>query len=169
MSKIPKILIQTNIKKIEDHVISKLSNVFPGWSYYNFESDHKRIQFFLENPIDDFPNIVQKYNILQGAHKSDLLRYYFLYLYGGVYLDDDAMIYDNIDNIIYLNIPLTKLNELASIDFISFVEPIDSPGEPENSTSRTLIRSNVLNSTFLKRESLSVLELTISVKDSICF
>lgn len=100
MSKIPKILIQTNIKKIEDHVISKLSNVFPGWNYYNFESDHKRIQFFLENPIDDFPNIVQKYNILQGAHKSDLLRYYFLYLFGGVYLDDDAMIYDNIDNII---------------------------------------------------------------------
>ena len=55
---------------------------------------------------------------------------------------------DNIDNIIYLNIPLTKLNELASIDFVSFIEPIDPPATFENKSSRSLIRSNVLNANY---------------------
>ena len=36
-----------------------------------------------------------------GAHKADLFRYYYLYIYGGVYIDSDLMITTNIENIIY--------------------------------------------------------------------
>ena len=100
MSKIPKNVIQTNMKKPESHVLQQLSKVFVGWNYKNYTTDEEIVQFFLENPINDFPDIVKKFSILQGAHKSDLFRYYYLYLFGGCYLDDDAMVYENIDNII---------------------------------------------------------------------
>lgn len=100
MSKIPKNIIQTNRKKPENHVLQQLSKVFIGWNYKNYETDEEIIKFFEKNPIQDFPDIVKKFNILQGAHKSDLFRYYYLYLYGGCYLDDDAMVYEDIDIII---------------------------------------------------------------------
>jgi len=35
-----------------------------------------------------------------AAHQADLFRYYFLYINGGVFLDGDAMLYDNIENIV---------------------------------------------------------------------
>ena len=35
-----------------------------------------------------------------GAHKADLFRYYYLYIYGGVFIDSDLMITTNIVNII---------------------------------------------------------------------
>lgn len=100
MSKIPKNLIQTNMKKPENHILQKLSEVFIGWNYKNYETDEERIIFFQKNPIKDFPDIINIYNILQGAHKSDLFRYYYLYLFGGCYLDDDAMVYEDINKII---------------------------------------------------------------------
>lgn len=101
MSKIiPKILIQTNIKKQENHVLQKLSKMFIGWKYKNYKSDDEIIQYFKDNPLKDFPNIINKFNTLHGAHKSDLFRYYYLYINGGCYLDDDSMIYIPIDNII---------------------------------------------------------------------
>ena len=100
MSKIPKNLIQTNMKKPESYVLQQLSKVFIGWKYKNYNSDDEIIQYFKDNPLKDFPNIINKFNILQGAHKSDLFRYYYLYINGGCYLDDDAMVYEDIDNII---------------------------------------------------------------------
>ena len=71
-----------------------------GWKY-EFYDDEDVINFFNKNPLVDFPNIIQKYNSFKkGAHRSDLFRYYYLYINGGFFLDSDAMIYDNIDNII---------------------------------------------------------------------
>ena len=37
------------------------------------------------------------------------------------------------------------LLDLASFEFISFIEPIDPPSLPENKTGRTLHRSNTVN------------------------
>jgi hypothetical protein len=97
---IPKRLIQTNLTSPDNRDLMKLSKHFVGWSYKNFSSDEERIIFFTQNPIKDFPDIIEKYNRLKGAHKSDIFRYYYLYLNGGCYLDDDAMVYEDIEKII---------------------------------------------------------------------
>lgn len=71
-----------------------------GWKY-DFYNDNDVIQFFIDNPITDLPDIIQKYNsIKKGSHKAYLFRYYYLYINGGFFMDFDAMLYVNIDNIV---------------------------------------------------------------------
>jgi FkbM family methyltransferase len=98
---IPKIFIQTSKYKIPKYVVDMIKdNLSNEWNYYNY-IDGEDIQFFLDNPLDEFPNIIEKFkSISNGAHRADLFRYYYLYINGGVYLDSDAMLYDNIENII---------------------------------------------------------------------
>jgi len=92
---IPKILMQTTRNTIPDYVqnllIQKLST---EWEY-NIFNDEAIIDFFNKTQLPEFPKIVQKYNELtEGAHKSDLFRYYYHYVRGGIFLDDDSMIYN---------------------------------------------------------------------------
>jgi len=97
---IPKIIFQTS-KEILPPYVKELINMYcPNWEYSHF-IDKDCIQFFTENPSFEFPNIIQKFHTFtQGQHKADLFRYYYLYLYGGVFLDSDAMFETNIKNII---------------------------------------------------------------------
>lgn len=97
--KIPKILIQTCVKPQNKYVKKMIKKVFNGWDVKMFD-DNKILDFFRNNQIAGFENIIERFNILKGAHKSDLFRYYFLYINGGCYLDDDAMLHTHIDNII---------------------------------------------------------------------
>lgn len=70
------------------------------WVYINFINGDE-IPFFEKYPLADFPNIVAKFRSLKrGEHRADLFRYYYLYINGGVYMDSDAMIFQNIDTII---------------------------------------------------------------------
>lgn len=100
MAKIPKILIQTsrnNYQKL--YVVKMLALKAKNWSYIHF-NDNEIINFFKKNPIDEFPNIISIFNsIKSGAHKADLFRYYFIYINGGVFVDDDAMLQCNLDYI----------------------------------------------------------------------
>ena len=42
-----------------------------------------------------------KYNSIKlGTHRADLFRYYYLYINGGIFIDSDAMIETDIENII---------------------------------------------------------------------
>jgi hypothetical protein len=51
--------------------------------------------------LDEFSNIVDKFNSMPtGPHKADLFRYYFIYIKGGVYIDYDAMLEIDIEDII---------------------------------------------------------------------
>ena len=59
------------------------------------------IDFFKNNYLEEFPNIIEKFNSIKtGAHKADLFRYYFIYIKGGVFLDSDAMLQKNINEIV---------------------------------------------------------------------
>ena len=72
----------------------------PEWKY-EFYNDSEVIKFFIDNPIPELPNVVKKFNSFNlGAHKADLFRYYYLYLRGGFFMDSDAMIYKNIEEIV---------------------------------------------------------------------
>jgi len=99
-SKITPVLFQTN-KKYEQYVENMImQNLGDLWKY-EFYNDEDVIKFFTNNPCEEFPDIISKYNsILRGTHKADLFRYYYLYLKGGFFLDYDAMLYDNIENIV---------------------------------------------------------------------
>jgi hypothetical protein len=98
---IPKNFIQTSKSKQPPHVIKQIkAQLAPGWNYTHF-LDSDIMEFFRVNPHPDFPNIKERfYEINNGAHRADLFRYYYLLINGGVFLDSDAMIYENIESII---------------------------------------------------------------------
>lgn len=105
---ISKIVLQTSKVIPEQYVIDKIVSLSPGYSYVHFD-DEQAIQYFLDNPLDEFPNIVDKFNsFTNGAHKADLFRYYFLYLNGGVYIDTDLMIEKDLPSILG-NFPFVSL------------------------------------------------------------
>ena len=96
-----KVLFQTNQTNPDTYVTDMIkARLGPHWKY-EFYNDTDVIDFFINNPIADLPDIIMKYNsIKKGAHKADLFRYYYLYINGGFFMDSDAMLYDNIDNIV---------------------------------------------------------------------
>lgn len=81
-------------------MIDKIREKIEGWEYIHFNDEEAR-QFMRENPLPELPNIVERFNAMpSGPHKADLFRYYFLYIRGGVFMDSDAMIETNIENIV---------------------------------------------------------------------
>ena len=97
---IPKILLQISKEKPDLHNLKLIEKYFSGYTYNHF-TDDEIIDFFIKNPLDEFPNCIELFNRIPiGAWKADFFRYYYLYLNGGVFLDSDAMIHCHIDNII---------------------------------------------------------------------
>jgi mannosyltransferase OCH1-like enzyme len=81
-------------------LVNKIKKFLPlSWRYVSYK-DVDAEAFFLRNPSEEFPNILERWRSFSGAHRTDVFRYYHLYLYGGFYMDSDAMIYDNIETII---------------------------------------------------------------------
>tara|TARA_A100001037_G_C15079103_1_gene603297 strand:- start:743 stop:1453 length:711 start_codon:yes stop_codon:yes gene_type:complete len=98
--KIPKIIMQSSKEKQEPYVVNIIKRKCPNWSYRHFV-DSEIIQYFKDNPIPEFPNIIEKFNSFsKGCHKADIFRYYYLYLNGGVFLDSDAIFEADISEII---------------------------------------------------------------------
>jgi len=100
MQKIPKIIVQTSLQKTPEYVVNMIQNMSNGWDYQHY-TDDEIIQFFKENPIAQMSQIVDKfYSLSYGAHRADLFRYYFLFINGGVFIDSDAMLEENLDTIV---------------------------------------------------------------------
>jgi hypothetical protein len=102
MGKIPHVLFQTTKKDpLDNYVLDRIYRQLGDTWIYEHYNDTAILKFFDDHPIEDLPDIVKKFHALRnGAHKSDLFRYYYLYVKGGFYLDSDAMIYQNIDTIV---------------------------------------------------------------------
>jgi len=101
LSKITPVLFQTSKTKLDDYVLKTIKcKLGANWTY-EFYDDVNVIQFFIDNPIKELPNIIDKFNYFnKGQHKADLFRYYYLYVKGGVFMDSDAMIYTNIESVV---------------------------------------------------------------------
>lgn len=96
---IPKVIFQTSINKQPEYVVKQIKKYAPSWEYKHF-TDKEIIQYFINNPIEEFPFVLNLFHRLNyGAHKADLFRYYYLYLEGGVFIDSDAMIQMDIERI----------------------------------------------------------------------
>lgn len=95
-----KIILQTSkVKPSSDHS-DKIMKYASGWKYLHF-NDKEILDFFDKNPIPGFEGIKERfYEIPRGEHRADLFRYYFLYLYGGMFLDLDIVLLKNIDDLV---------------------------------------------------------------------
>ena len=70
---IPKVLFQTNRDNQEEYVLNMIKHMLTSEWKYEFYNDADVIKFFIDNPISDLPDIIQKYNsIKKGAHRADL-------------------------------------------------------------------------------------------------
>lgn len=97
---IPKTLMQTSRDAADPYMRVQLFRYLGSdWTYVHF-TDSQILEYFQNNPIDEFPRIADVFHAMPtGAHKADLFRYYFLYLNGGVFMDYDALLKQNIDHI----------------------------------------------------------------------
>lgn len=97
---IPRVLFQTSLMPQKEYVLEMIKKYLGNWEYKYF-NDNDIIQFFNANYLSEYPRIIERFNSFKkGQHKSDLFRYYYLYVCGGFYMDFDAMIYKNIDEIV---------------------------------------------------------------------
>ena len=63
-------------------------------------------------------------------------------------LSENIIKINNNSKSITVSINPSSLDLFAKLSFVSFIEPIDPPGNPENYTAETLHRSNVINNQF---------------------
>ena len=97
---IPKQVIQTAKEPLQEKNVLQLKQ-YLGGSDYTFFSDEDVTKFMIENPIPEFPESVAKFKAIRaGPHKADFFRYYYIYVHGGVFIDGDLMLYENIDTIL---------------------------------------------------------------------
>jgi hypothetical protein len=97
--KFNKNLLQTykSIDLVPEHIIKDVKNKSKDWEYY-FYDDKEIIEFLQENYGQE---VVDKFNSFKsGAHKADLFRICWLYIHGGVYLDIDARLLEDLNNIV---------------------------------------------------------------------
>lgn len=101
---IPHIFFQTSAKDLPSYIYEMIQkNLSADWIYKHF-TDNTILQYFNDNPLEEFPNIINIFkSFKKGCHRADIFRYYFLYINGGVFMDSDAMIYTDINLIINNN------------------------------------------------------------------
>ena len=98
-NKIPNIVFLTyhNKNKIPKNIYENLNKYAHNYKIVIYND--KEALLFLNKYFGSI--FVDKFNKLRlGAHKADLLRYCFLYIYGGVYMDIKLRLLTNLDNII---------------------------------------------------------------------
>ena len=95
---IPNILFQTyyDKMKIPQYIFDNVKKYAPEYKYYIY--DDKDAIKFLETYFDK--KVSNRFKSLKkGAHKADLLRYCFLYINGGIYLDIKTILIKPLDEI----------------------------------------------------------------------
>jgi hypothetical protein len=97
--KIPRVVMQTSKEKPSEFHAQFIMRHSPNWKYVHFDDD-EMMRFIEKHPMPEFPKFAEKIReIPRGCHRADLFRYLYLYHYGGVFIDYDAMIYQPMDHI----------------------------------------------------------------------
>lgn len=117
MNIIPKNVLQVSKERIPQKDVDAIMMAFPGWKYYHFINEKECLEYIRNNPVPGLPKADRVFlSYMNGAHKADFFRYYFLYLNGGAYIDSDLIIYENIENILDGSSFVTC--EATSFDFL---------------------------------------------------
>ena len=118
--KLPKYLINTNMEHLTDY------------TFRIFNNDEME-EYIKNNPIDIFPNSLDLLKKLNYIHKIHFFQYYFLYLNGGIFLNSQCILLEDINNII------------KNYDFVSVFD-----NSKEIQLSNIFIFSNPKNEIILK-------------------
>ena len=136
---IPNILCQIYMyytNPIPQYIFDAINQYASNYQHVIFD-DKNAIQF-LERYFDH--RVVQRFhNIKLGAHKADLLRYCFLYVYGGIYIDIKTILIKPLDEIF--------INKTAFYTCISIKDSISNgiiASKPRNYIFLKLI-NNIIN------------------------
>ena len=109
---IPKKLLQTyiNKEKVPQKVFDNIQKFASDYEYTFFSNEHQ-YQFIKDN-YDQ--SVLDAYNNLENlAHKSDVFRYCYLYIYGGVYLDIKIELIKPLNQIFNNNYVYTVLSSVG--------------------------------------------------------
>jgi mannosyltransferase OCH1-like enzyme len=103
-NKIPKTINQTWETKDLNPEFQKMVDIWktnnPDYDYHLFDKDER--ESFIKNNFDK--EVMNAYNaIVPGANKSDLWRYCYLYIHGGIYVDIDSLCIGKLDDYILDN------------------------------------------------------------------
>jgi len=97
---IPKIILQTSKDPYPEYVNDMWADRVDHTWTINWFDDEGIIKFFKDNPLPEFPNVVDVFHSFRdGGHKADLFRYYYLYLNGGFFIDSDMMTHVHMNDI----------------------------------------------------------------------
>ena len=97
---IPKIILQINNYNPPKYVIDLINIYTPDWNYFFF-NENMAVDYLKQNKIKEYEFCVEIYNNLNNIYaKNEFFRYFFLLINGGVFLDSNAMIERNIDDLI---------------------------------------------------------------------
>jgi len=93
---IPRVILQVSKEPQSSSVIQQLRQHTPGYTYLNY-TDEECIAYLQKHPIPSLPHAITRFlSFTKGPHKADFFRYFFLYQNGGVFLDSDLMLYQNL-------------------------------------------------------------------------
>ena len=90
---IPKNILQvTKTHPVGSHIVNRIKTFLNDYNYFWF-NDENMYKYIVNNQLEEFHNIINHIKSLtKGQHKADIFRYYWLYLNGGIFIDDDLMI-----------------------------------------------------------------------------
>lgn len=104
-------VVQCSKNSVPEYIVDQLMNNFPGWDYRHFDDDSMK-KFMIDNPLKEFPDAEKILDLFTGgAHKADYFRYFYLYSRGGIFIDSDLMIEQNILDDINNNDLVTVINK----------------------------------------------------------
>jgi hypothetical protein len=115
-SKIPKLIVQTYESNLvtENRWLTVETIKYNNPNYeYKFFNHNDRLEF-IKTHFDQ--SVVKAYNsLIPGTYKSDLFRYCYLYINGGIYLDCKMYVYTHFDDLLEDNdlVIVKDLKDLA--------------------------------------------------------
>ena len=122
MVEIPKKIHQTwytkNVPYLIKRNINYMKNLNPEFEYFFY--DDEDILDYIKKNYDD--RILRAYKKLKiGASKADYFRYLVLYKEGGIYLDLDALIIKNLNNLIKDKSALISREGKSKVGFLQWL------------------------------------------------
>lgn len=104
MTLIPKVIFQLSEMKTHPHVIQMIKNKCPDWEYKHFTCNDL-IKLIIFNPIPELKEYTKQIllkwdSISNDEGKEEFLIFYYLYLNGGVYVNNNIVLNTNLNDII---------------------------------------------------------------------
>jgi hypothetical protein len=94
-----KIIFQITEYKLPNYVINSNIKQLIDYTFCIFNNDGME-EYIENNPIELFPDSLNLFKKLNYRHKTNFFQYYFLYLNGGIFLNCQCILLENINNII---------------------------------------------------------------------